>query len=934
MKLNLSPQVICRTPLFSIDDKLYDVWDDLKDCIQHSSPEFYQLIKDYSAKQLNNVDPKLKFTIWKYFNRAKYRPTPFGKFASISLVDIKLSNGKAKINIKREPTLHQWTDWSDKDKVLSQNARYYLRHARLFRANTTAYCCGNEIRYIVHSVGRFELNAVDGLPILLDLINYCSEERPKHDLIHFISVVNKSWQINAEDFIAQLINLQLLFTDLHPNIIGRDFFQRMGSQLGNHKKRYIISERQLTADSTLPIQLNNIPELILFLHQNIPDQNSDPLSDFKSAFIKKFEYKEVPLMIAIDPEMGVGYDNLEQAKHGNEIIEQLSGLGEKLKSPSILYLDFHRFLLNGIVQNQTIKIETYTNKNLGDGKKIPNTFSAFASFYGDLIIMGQIGGCTANALLGRFTTVNRQLKQLGLRNCLIENKANSDVLFFDIGYQAEGYIDNVNRRKLLSTYELPLLSWSCSKNVLSTNDILVSVRRNEIVLRSAGLGKRLIPRIASAYNYNHSDLSVFRFLCDVQQQGLATSFNFDLKQYFPGLTEYPRVQYKQFVLSPATWLLPEELCHVKNIMHALPLVKGWLKKKDIDFMFKAGESDQILCFNPLEDDDLIALLQYCQKKANTYIQEAFVTDGSIVSDETGKKYMSELILGIEHIGNIYTPLPISYTAYNQKSEALKMPGSEWLYFEIYCHEQFSNELLITLISPFLKDIKKQIRKWFFVRYNDPKPCIRLRLNTKGDMLTGHLISKFYKILEQHILTGIVSDCIIKPYIRELERYGPESIDRVENFFKADSEYALRVLKQNWDEELRYIHSLELIKNTMAGLNWDFNEQLNFATILTDGFSKEMDIKTEGFRIINKSFEAFVKKEHTFSKSILHKRSELEKEMLKILEKCKGIKISKLLSDLFHMHVNRLFAADQRMHEMLIYSYLKKDLERSKSRLMN
>jgi len=51
MKLNLSPQVICRTPLFSIDDKLDDVWDDLKDCIQHSSPEFYQLIKDYRKKK-------------------------------------------------------------------------------------------------------------------------------------------------------------------------------------------------------------------------------------------------------------------------------------------------------------------------------------------------------------------------------------------------------------------------------------------------------------------------------------------------------------------------------------------------------------------------------------------------------------------------------------------------------------------------------------------------------------------------------------------------------------------------------------------------------------------------------------------------------------------------------------------------------------------
>jgi hypothetical protein len=46
----------------------------------------------------------------------------------------------------------------------------------------------------------------------------------------------------------------------------------------------------------------------------------------------------------------------------------------------------------------------------------------------------------------------------------------------------------------------------------------------------------------------------------------------------------------------------------------LPLVKEWLKNKGIDFRFKAGDSDQTLCFNPLEDEDLIALLHYCQQK--------------------------------------------------------------------------------------------------------------------------------------------------------------------------------------------------------------------------------------------------------------------------------------------------------------------------------
>jgi hypothetical protein len=93
-----------------------------------------------------------------------------------------------------------------------------------------------------------------------------------------------------------------------------------------------------------------------------------------------------------------------------------------------------------------------------------------------------------------------------------------------------------------------------------------------------------------------------------------------------------------------------------------------------------------------------------------YIYEAFVPIHSVVLDESGKPYMSELIMGIEHQQTIYKPLSTSYIAYNKKPEALKMPGSDWLYFKIFCHEQYSNQLLVTIILPFI-----------FARFSQIKP---------------------------------------------------------------------------------------------------------------------------------------------------------------------------------------------------------------------
>ncbi|MNL78544.1 hypothetical protein D3C87_2049620 [compost metagenome] len=57
------------------------------------------------------------------------------------------------------------------------------------------------------------------------------------------------------------------------------------------------------------------------------------------------------------------------------------------------------------------------------------------------------------------------------------------------------------------------------------------------------------------------------------------------------------------------------------------------------------------------------------------------------------------------------------------------------------------------------------------------------------------------------------------------------------------------------------------------------------------------------------------------------RDPLLQSFAETLECCAPDGKMQLFTDLFHMHINRRFPANQRMHEMIIYTFLYKLLQR-------
>ncbi|RZK21843.1 MAG: hypothetical protein EOO43_10340, partial [Flavobacterium sp.] len=672
--------------------------------------------------------------------------------------------------------------------------------------------------------------------------------------------------------------------------------------------------------------LEAIPGLINLMQHILPVDGRDALKQFINKFRKKFEQKEVPLSLALDPEMGIGYDELEQAGEGDDFIAQFYGkqnkkaddLTEKLRKNFSKLIDPVGFSSKEIIRLDKLGIELS-----GKPVTIPNSFSMLMSAADGLIFADQTGGSTANALSGRFTMANDQVYNHCKNISNLEQSANPDILFFDVAYMVETNVDNINRRKLVYNNQLSILNFDTSDDPLTLDDVMLSVQGNEVILRSKKYNKRIVPRMASAYNYSRSDLSVFRLLCDLQHQNVQTNLSLFIENLFPELTYYPRVQYQNIVLSQQKWQIQK--ANITNF--AVDDCRNYLNNLGLSRYFKAGLSDQTLCFDKNSSTDIDAFIQYMQKQNIVYIEEVFLPDYSAVIDDKCKPYMAQFILNIYHQEKVYD----GFSKLDEVTSTVKQffpPGKEWLYFEIYCHQQRSDSLLSGPIAHFLTEYQDKIKSWFFIRYNENGYHLRLRILLNNENDGQELTAAFSDYLEQEIDKGIVSDLQLRTYRRETQRYGNDLIEDVEKHFSKDSAYVLSLLEITPDTNSKYRYCADLIEVIQKEGLFKDKVFANIIRMMSDSFNNEHNLESSDFKKINQQYQIYQKAD---TEVLNHNGQiafdEFAASFIGILKVCDTERRVQMFSDLFHMHVNRLFNKDQRTHEMIIYYFLLKDVQR-------
>ena len=263
------------------------------------------------------------------------------------------------------------------------------------------------------------------------------------------------------------------------------------------------------------------------------------------------------------------------------------------------------------------------------------------------------------------------------------------------------------------------------------------------------------------------------------------------------------------------------------------------------------------------------------------------------------------------------------------STRILSPGSEWLYLKIYCGVKTADIILQETITHLVSQLKKKnlIKKWFFIRYDDPKPHIRLRFQLSDIKDYEKILEISNLFLKVFIDSGEISNIVIDSYFRESERYGIDTIETAEELFYKSSELVMGFL--NYEDEEKIIVSMFYIEQIFSELKLQNTEKQDWINKSNISFKKEFNADKRLNSQLNRKFIEFEPKYRAFFESvefdetrnlIIVNLSESKSTFKKLREYDSNFLVS-FFSDIFHMHINRTFISSQRLFEMIIYDYL-------------
>lgn len=206
MKLKIYEKALVRVPQFSLDAGLEESWPALKDSIRDASSYFYNIIRDLDYADVSTHPLNVRLTIAKYFNRARFRATPYGSFASVGVCGVT-SGRNSNVVIDTEKREYRFPDWE-----LTEAAKYWkqvpLKELYL-QSNSSYYRFGASLRYIFKGRDTFELSDVPFYKEVDHILQCCAQT------LSYVQLKKKCAALEFEEgqleaIVDELIELQLL----------------------------------------------------------------------------------------------------------------------------------------------------------------------------------------------------------------------------------------------------------------------------------------------------------------------------------------------------------------------------------------------------------------------------------------------------------------------------------------------------------------------------------------------------------------------------------------------------------------------------------------------------------------------------------------------------------------------------------------------------
>ncbi|MCX2892732.1 thiopeptide-type bacteriocin biosynthesis protein [Stenotrophomonas lactitubi] len=966
-----------------------DLMDDLyvREAVWLASPALLARY-DYVRAGNDAKDTDVFAAVAKYLIRMAYRSTPFGTFACVGTASVAAS-GSLAAPTRRDMYRHVQASTAAVSQIASSILRKHRSGPQLsFHPNDTLNVRDGRASWIAYSISRKgkriyrnEEVEIDGpLETILEL------SRSGLRLTSLGKEAMKFLPDSSEEeigrFLDELVEAQLLCCDSLLDLTTDDLLQGMeaslieseihGSRLADAQARIsrLCGQGALSVPSSYNEAIVGLAELQgagvepsegavkvdLYARHGLGSvcsrvikdveeaiakfavfsEKSNGLTRFATSFSSRYGDLEVPLLEIASELAALGY--VERSTSAPSILRFLgatSGTKSREGAPVTCVANAVEQLISS-AGKEYIDLRSSAQSQTGIPANLPETaivswLSLWKSGGGDLIEIRSIGAQRAGRVMGRFAY---QLPEL--RSLLVGDGTpcgSSDEIPAEIVHLPEDDLGSVCARPVLSTVEIGIRAGP-SRRVQRVDlaDLVIMVRDGRVLVKSRSLGRLLSVRMSNAHAVERpSSLPLYRFLSSIANQGQAVSIP-TLRDRFPTAPYLPGLRFKDVIISRPTWYLASEKIGEIAKLKGNGLVQGWRALCDqmkIPHEVALVQGDRVIPFDTRVEWMLTELVRHLKRSEKSILTTTspLGLQPAISADDGPRAHEIQLVHKIGGGKHGHVSESCEHLA-----AAVKASGADWIFVKIYSAAESASSVLRVLAN-FCSERRVEL---FFVRYRDERGFhLRVRLKSRASEWSLQAIAPLMQSLESLRRAFIVQEVSFESYVRELQRYGGDSLlEKIEDVWVCESQLLLQQSERLDDQDGDYWkHVAVSIDRLLISLGYtSLHSRLEFAARAAADFHSEIGFTTIDRKRIGRLFAsarhrlsgnalAFDGIDSLWCEALVPKSltDQIQNE-LDMLPKKRKYSISWAM---IHMRVNRMLIQDHRYQEAVVWELLKR-----------
>ncbi|MEV4433184.1 lantibiotic dehydratase [Streptomyces sp. NPDC049585] len=329
---------------------------------------------------------------------------------------------------------------------------------------------------------------------------------------------------------------------------------------------------------------------------------------------------------------------------------------------------------------------------------------------------------------------------------------------------------------------------------LGVSDLAVVADVHRLAVVAPRLGKEVVPVVPSMLATVWHAPNAARFLHEVTQNGFPAwpRWRWGAADSLPYL---PRVRHGRTVLAPARWRPTDPALQDRATAPGAweRHFDAWRSRWRVPDRVESVNGDNRVALDLRRPFHRALLRDEWLRRPGGVLQE-LPTDcgpgfGWLADDVDSSGRVNEIafpmIRAAAPAHGPVRPVPVPEP---RRTRVAHSPGSQWMYAKVYCSAERQDEILARRLPRLLEGLDgSEADRWFYLRYRDPDPHLRLRFQGDPAVLAGSLLPRLGAWADGLAAEGLGGRLVLDTYEPELERYGgPAAATAAERAFHADS----------------------------------------------------------------------------------------------------------------------------------------------------